>query len=43
MRYYLKSYADMELEDTLMTFFDPIWLTDDSTRVQMEKNGNKTS
>ena len=28
----------MELEDTLMTFFDPIWLTDDSTRVQMEKN-----
>ena len=27
----------MDLEDTLMTFFDPIWLTDDSTRVQMKK------
>ena len=27
----------MELEDMLMTFFDPIWLTDDSTRVQMGK------
>ena len=28
----------MELEDTPMTFFDHIWLTDDSTRVQMEKS-----
>ena len=27
----------MELEDTRMTFFDAIWPTDDSTRVQMEK------
>ena len=34
----------MELEDTLMTFFDPIWLTDDITRVQMKKKiDNKTS
>ena len=28
----------MELEDTLMTFLDPIWLIDDSTRVQMGKH-----
>ena len=28
----------MELEDTPMTFFDPIWPTDASTHVQMEKN-----
>ena len=33
----------MELDDTPMTFFDPIWLTDDSTRVQMDKIENKTS
>ena len=38
MRYYLINYGDMELEDTPMTFLYPIWPTDASTRVQMEKN-----
>ena len=33
----------MELEDMPMTFFDPIWPTDDSTRVQMEKIDNQNS
>ena len=41
MIYYLISYADMELEDTLMTFFDPIWLTEYSTRAEMEKKSIK--
>ena len=27
----------MELEDTPMTFCDPIWQTDDTIRIQMEK------
>ena len=37
--YYFTFYGDMELEDTPMTFFVPIWPFDDSTRVQMGKNG----
>ena len=33
----------MELEDTPMTFFDPIWPTDASTHVQIKKIDNQNS
>ena len=33
----------MELEDTPMTFFDSIWPTDDSTRVQRVNIDNQNS
>ena len=33
----------MELEDTPMTYYDPIWPTDVSARVQMEKIDNQNS